>query len=389
LNNPVIITLPANTVSDFQNELNQQPSSLSLSDTVLEHTVTLLTPHENVFAPFDVTLHFDTTQITGLLASEINVTNGSVTNLVNHQDGNYTATITPINEGQVSLSVPAGVAVASDTGFSNIASSVLTTDFTLSPMAEISGVLNSDAKEFDVFLTFTPQIEGFNVDDLIIINGSVVSSEMQGRRDFADRFYKVRVRASKPGNVTVQIPSNIVTNQDHPNETNTASNVWNTLVTDDFGEAWVIDSAAEWATNTDSSSNLNISDGLAEPSANVATFTSAMQVYPTRRQATEVTFTQSNAWDNWVPIGNVGPNGAGNAPVFLSIGNDDYYFFGENTGSAYHTWHSTDMVNWTRLDQFSCSEEWSSMTPPMEEIVSCSVIMQMIDSILFRKIGAP
>ena len=62
---------------------------------------------------------------------------------------------------------------------------------------------------------------------------------MQGRREFAGRFYKATIQAETPGDVTIVVPAGSVDNRDHPSNTNTASNILTVSVTDDFGANWI------------------------------------------------------------------------------------------------------------------------------------------------------
>ena len=235
-------------------------------------------------------------------------------------------------------------------------SNTLVTQYELSPRVENNGSKTSSRREFEVFFSFTPQINGFESSDIVVTNGTVVSFEMQGRREFANRFYKATIRAQTPGDVTIFVPAGSVVNDDNPSSSNSASNVFTTTVTDDFGVNWIIDSAAEWTDNQNSSSGLTLSDGFAEPSGSaIGTYSSVIRRFDRPQSPSKLTFTQTPVWsaDKWTATGNISPPGAGGgAPIFLPIGNDDYYFFARSGGS-YHAWHSTNMSTWTRLDQFS------------------------------------
>ncbi|MFP6753234.1 MAG: hypothetical protein VB855_16240 [Pirellulaceae bacterium] len=51
----------------------------------------------------------------------------------------------------------------------------------------------------------------------------------------------------------------------------------------------------------------------------------------------------------------IGPVGTTNAPVFLPIGDNDYWYFAAKEGGelGYHAWHSTNMMTWTYHGQVS------------------------------------
>ncbi|MGJ8658190.1 MAG: hypothetical protein ACSHX6_17230 [Akkermansiaceae bacterium] len=93
-------------------------------------------------------------------------------------------------------------------------------------------------------------------------------------------------------------------------------------------DSWIIDSQEEWKNATADQSNLELKDGLAIPTAEKATFQSALKSFEKKRSAKSITLKQSTAWLNWSPIPNIGPKEAGNAPIFLRMGEDNYWLFG-------------------------------------------------------------
>lgn len=355
------VSLPADSVEDNENNKNSLIARVfTPSDIISGPTPTLFQTHSIVSDPYLVTVHFDQA-ISGLSLSDFAITNGTLSNFVDHtllhsdNIANYSLTVTPTAEGTVTLTLPHSSVISNSNGVGNISSNTLVADYQLSPRAEINGSTVSSSREFEVFFSFTPYITGFDSSDIVVTNGSVVSFEMQGRREYADRFYKATIQAQTPGQVTVFVPAGSATNRDHPSNSNIASNVFTTTVSDHFGENWVIDSASEWTTNSASSSDLTLSDGFAEPSGSATgIYSSVIHRFSRPQSPDRLTLTQTPVWsaDRWTEAGNISPSGAGDAPIFLPIGNDDYYFFAANSGS-YHTWHSTDMANWTRLDQFT------------------------------------
>lgn len=118
------------------------------------------------------------------------------------------------------------------------------------------------------------------------------------------------------------------------------------------GATWTIDSPQEWNDAIGSAAGFNIlPDGLAAPTAPNVTFESRIQSFAVKQKFEQIIFTQSDDWGaaKWGSAGgNIGPAAARDAPVFISPAEDDYWFLGAlNGGGQYHSWHSTDMVNWT------------------------------------------
>lgn len=154
-----------------------------------------------------------------------------------------------------------------------------------------------------------------------------------------------------------------------------------------FADDWTIDGQQDWDANQASQTNLELKDGLATPTATKATFQSVLKSFPEKRSASSITISQSTVWENWQPVENLGPANLGDAPVFLSLGPDNYWMFGrygnkgkqkgefepavaaldgfdipletttyknqfnalgglEESQGGYNAWQSRDMVNW-------------------------------------------
>jgi hypothetical protein len=155
-------------------------------------------------------------------------------------------------------------------------------------------------------------------------------------------------------------------------------------------DAWVIDSQDDWVAATAKQSNLEVKEGVAVPSDKVATFASKVQRFDKQRKASSIVLDQSPIWQNWNPVPNLGPANLQDAPVFLQMGDKNYWAFGrygtagrgkkpqpfkpaaatlegfddvklqttpwpnqfnapggqEKGLGGYHAWQSRDMVNW-------------------------------------------
>ncbi len=137
---------------------------------------------------------------------------------------------------------------------------------------------------------------------------------------------------------------------------------------------WVIDTNAEWQLSAQRHSGLVFtSEGMAEPTQKQAEFIAKPVRFKQKRKAKELVFKQSAVWDNWEAIPSVKPAGAKNAPVFLPLGDGDYWFFAaygknrpakftvvpgevvESHPGGYHAWHSTDMKTWEHVGPISRS----------------------------------
>lgn len=114
---------------------------------------------------------------------------------------------------------------------------------------------------------------------------------------------------------------------------------------------WMVDSDSEWKAATHGSSNVKIVRGWVQPTADASRFRSVVKRFDRKRRVRRLVFEQSPAWDNWDEAPSVGPKEASNAPVFLPVGDKDYWYFGEygKKRDGYHAWRSRDMKTWTHL----------------------------------------
>lgn len=93
-------------------------------------------------------------------------------------------------------------------------------------------------------------------------------------------------------------------------------------------DQWVVDSNREWKAATSDMQGVELKNGMASPTGQKARITSVLKTYQTKRSAQSIRLEQSPIWQNWNPIGNLGPVNLGDAPVMLSLGNDNYWMFG-------------------------------------------------------------
>ena len=158
-------------------------------------------------------------------------------------------------------------------------------------------------------------------------------------------------------------------------------------------DTWTIKTQAEWEQNIASKKQLELKDGMVSPTAKTATFQSQLKRFDDKRLAQSITFEQSTVWENWNPVKNIGTKSMGGAPVFLSLGPDNYWMFatyrkkGKEKGKrakldgfdiplfttqnsnefqasgglkqskgGYHAWQSRDMINWVHHGQASTGQ---------------------------------
>jgi YVTN family beta-propeller protein len=134
----VTVRVPANAATNATGGANTASNLLTATYTPLDTTppsVALTTPASSVTGPFVVNATFSE-NVTGLLASEFTVTNGTVTAL-SSAGAAWAATVTPTAAGNVTVRIPAGVAQDA-AGNPNTVSNLITVSYT--PVVNTNGL---------------------------------------------------------------------------------------------------------------------------------------------------------------------------------------------------------------------------------------------------------
>ncbi|SIT93566.1 gliding motility-associated C-terminal domain-containing protein [Pontibacter indicus] len=167
---------------------------------------------------FEVTFTFSKAA-TGFTIADLTVVNGTASNLVTADNKVYKATITPALEGEVRISVAAGVAV-DVAGNLNAASNTITTlyDHTRPALTLATTAANPTNAPFDVTFTFSEEVSGFDLTDITVTNGTASNLvATDGLR------YSARITPAANGEVTVSVATDKA--QDAAGNQNLASNV--------------------------------------------------------------------------------------------------------------------------------------------------------------------
>ncbi|GLQ24267.1 hypothetical protein GCM10007853_21410 [Algimonas ampicilliniresistens] len=171
-NGDVSVSLPANVATDpagngneafnatFQVEFDSTPPTVSVS-----------TPPPSANGPFDLIFTF-TEDMTGLTASDFNVENGTVTLTGGPRE--FTVTITPDGNGDVSVNLPANVAFDLAGNGNEAFNAVIEVSFdVIAPSLVLSTATSDVTGPFTVTATFLEAVTGFTADDIVIENGSL------------------------------------------------------------------------------------------------------------------------------------------------------------------------------------------------------------------------
>ena len=165
---------------------------------------------------FTVTITFSE-DVTGFEVGEIEVDNGTASDL-NPTAGpasTYTVTITPTATGDVTVAVPAGVAEDTD-GNNNQAAETFTIAAQLAgPTVEITSEATGPVIEaFSVTITFSEDVTGFEVGEIDVTNGT--ASDLNPTAGPATT-YTVTITPTATGDVTVAVPAGVAEDTDGNN----------------------------------------------------------------------------------------------------------------------------------------------------------------------------
>ena len=155
---------------------------------------------------FAVTVTFSEA-VTGFSQSDVKVSNGSATALSGSGDS-YTATITPAAGGTVTIDVPADAAHDA-AGNGNLAADPFTVEALAdAPTVTIDGPSDAQTGAFDVTVTFSEAVTGFEQGDVNADNGTVAA--LSGSGDS----YTATIAPSASGTVTIDVPADVARDAD-------------------------------------------------------------------------------------------------------------------------------------------------------------------------------
>ena len=197
---PVTVGVAAATAADRVNRSNTAASQYSVQADLDAPAVTLSGPTETQNGPFDATITFSE-DVTGFLQGDVTVGNGTVTAFSGSGDS-YTATITPVENGTVTVDVTARVARDS-AGNGNTAATRLSVQADVDrPSVSITGPADTQTGAFDATITFSEDVTGFEKGDVTVGNGTVTAFSGTGAA------YTATVKPSTTGLVTLDVAAN-------------------------------------------------------------------------------------------------------------------------------------------------------------------------------------
>ncbi len=176
-------------------------------------TVDITGPTAAQKGAFDVRIVFSE-DVTGFTQSDVTVGNGSVT-LFSGSEYSYDATITPAATGTVTVDVPANVA-EDGAEYGNVAAPRYSVEADLdAPTVTITGPTASQSDSFDVTITFSESVTGFDKADVTVGGGSATALSGSGAG------YTATITPTASGTLTVDVAANVA--EDGAGHGNTAA----------------------------------------------------------------------------------------------------------------------------------------------------------------------
>ena len=97
-------------------------------------------------------------------------------------------------------------------------------------------------------------------------------------------------------------------------------------------KSWRIDSQKDW--NAANSTSVIAQKGGIQATAKTGTYKSVVHTLPKKQKLKRLVAEQSPVWSNWNPVPNLGPSNLSDAPVFLRVGDKNYWAFGRYGGAG-------------------------------------------------------
>lgn len=161
-------------------------------------------------------------QVKDFQASDIHISQGAVSALTTEDSITFTAAITPVSDGMLSVEVPAGV-VFNEAGDTNPASSLFVLEYDgTAPNVNLSSLESGNASAFPIHIIFSEVVTGFTADDIRIRNANI--SELASTDSIT---FTAQLVPELEGEITIAVPSAAAQDQaGNDNEASESLNLW-------------------------------------------------------------------------------------------------------------------------------------------------------------------
>ena len=206
------------TVTDLAGNISTPSGTVPLIIDSVNPDVTLATAGGSLQSGvIAITITF-TEDVTGFDVTDLTVGNGDAGNFQTVSASDYTANITPVADGEVTVDIIADVANDIADNGNTAAQQLSITNDTTAPEVQITGPTDAVTTAFVATITFTEDVTGFEQSDLSVANGTITSFSGTAR------IFEVTVDPVLGETVTIAVPANAAL--DHVGIPNTASNIF-------------------------------------------------------------------------------------------------------------------------------------------------------------------
>ncbi len=216
------VSVPANVAIDAANNNNTASNTKAVSVDMDRPSVSLSVPSSVQTGVFSVTITFTET-VSGFAQSDVSLSgtaSATITSWTASSNTTYTVRITPTTSGEVTLSVPANVAIDAASN-NNTASNTQTVSVDMDPpgvsLSVPSGVQTG---VFSVTITFSEVVSGFVQSDVSL--SGTASATITSWTASSNTAYTATITPTTSGEVTLHVPAGGAT--DAANNNNTTSN---------------------------------------------------------------------------------------------------------------------------------------------------------------------
>jgi len=203
-NNQGILSIPRSdiaSVSDYDFVIGEVAAPENFSATISSEAAA------SVYASFNSSVSFNKS-VSNFNLNKLSIINGTASNLTG-SGTNYSFTVTPTGEGQVTISILAGQVSAAD-GSVNVISNSLQRQYYAPVSASMSTASgsNSFSEPFTVNVVFNKSVINFDIANITVTNGS--ASNFNG----SDAEYSFLVTPNQDGQVSIELDMSDVVGQD-------------------------------------------------------------------------------------------------------------------------------------------------------------------------------
>ena len=195
----VTVDVEAGAAQDGAGNLSEAAQTFSITNDTSSPIVAVSTPPATVNGPFDLVFSF-TEDMTGLTADDFNVTNGTV--VLSGGPRDFTVTVTPDGNGDISVDLPANVAFDPAGNGNEAFNATFSVEFDDEPPTVTASTPPASVNgPFDLVFNFSEDMTGLTASDFNVTNGTVVLTG--GPRDFT-----VTITPDGNGDISVDLPAN-------------------------------------------------------------------------------------------------------------------------------------------------------------------------------------